>query len=145
MADLFSENTLKTRPRRAASPLAVAFAGLTALAVAMGIGRFAFTPILPMMQQDAALSLAGGSWLASANYLGFMLGAVSAIRLKVRHTIVIRWGLVMIGVLTLGMGFTSQFAFWMVLRRWQEERTPGPKCLPLLGAWKNSPPFSAPC
>jgi len=69
-----------------------------------------------MMQQDAALSLAAGSWLASANYLGFMLGAVSAIRLRVRHTIVIRWGLFMIGVLTLGMGLTSQFAIWMVLR-----------------------------
>ena len=116
MGNLFSENALKSRPRHAPSLVAVAFAGLTALAVAMGIGRFAFTPILPMMQQDAALSLAGGSWLASANYLGFMLGAVSAIRLKVRHTIVIRWGLVMIGVLTLGMGFTSQFAIWMVLR-----------------------------
>jgi MFS family permease len=104
------------RAPRAPSPPAIAFAGLIALAVAMGIGRFAFTPILPMMQQDAALSLAAGSWLASANYLGFMLGAVSAIRLRVPHTIVIRWGLFMIGVLTLGMGFTSQFAIWMVLR-----------------------------
>ena len=98
------------------SPTAVALAGLTALAVAMGIGRFAFTPILPMMQQDAGLSVAGGGWLASANYLGFLLGAVSAIGLRVRPTIVIRWGLVMIGLLTLGMGLTDQFAAWLVLR-----------------------------
>ena len=33
--------------------LRVALAALAALAIAMGIGRFAFTPILPMMQQDA--------------------------------------------------------------------------------------------
>ena len=40
-------------------------AGLAALAIAMGVGRFAFTPILPMMQQDNGLSLAQGSWLAA--------------------------------------------------------------------------------
>jgi hypothetical protein len=40
--------------------LAVALAGLIALAVAIGIGRFAFTPILPMMQEDAGVSMAMG-------------------------------------------------------------------------------------
>jgi hypothetical protein len=55
------------------SPAAVAIAGLTTLAIAMGIGRFAFTPILPMMQQDSGLSVSGGAWLATANYLGFLL------------------------------------------------------------------------
>ena len=51
---------------------AVAVAGLLALAVGMGIGRFAFTPILPMMQEDAGLSIAMGGWLASANYIGYL-------------------------------------------------------------------------
>jgi predicted MFS family arabinose efflux permease len=100
----------------APSPPAIAFAGLIALAVAMGIGRFAFTPILPMMQQDAALSLGGGGWLASANYLGFLSGAVSATHLRIGPARVIRWSLVLIGVLTIGMGVTSEFAAWMVLR-----------------------------
>src|SRR3990172_2201910 len=92
-----------TAPARGASPAAVTLTGLTALAVAMGIGRFAFTPILPMMQEDAGLSLAGGGWLASANYLGYLLGAVSA-------------GLVVIGITTLGMGIERRFAGWIVLR-----------------------------
>ena len=58
----------------------VAFAGLAALAVAMGIGRFAFTPMLPMMQDDAGVSLAQGGYLASANYLGYLAGALWAMR-----------------------------------------------------------------
>ena len=56
----------------------IALAGLAALAVAMGIGRFAFTPLLPMMQSDGGLSLAAGGWLAAANYLGYLFGALSA-------------------------------------------------------------------
>ena len=44
----------------------VALAGLASLAVAMGIGRFAFTPILPMMQDDYRLSVGEGGWLAAA-------------------------------------------------------------------------------
>ena len=52
------------------------FAGLAALAVSQGIGRFAMTPILPMMQEEG-LSLAQGRWLAAANYLGYLVGALS--------------------------------------------------------------------
>ena len=68
---------------RVSSPVTIALAGLTALGVAMGIGRFAFTPILPMMQHDLAMSLAEGGWLASANYLGYLVGALSAATLRV--------------------------------------------------------------
>lgn len=54
----------------------LAVAGMVSLGVAMGIGRFAFTPLLPMMLHDGVVDLAGASWLASANYFGYVLGAV---------------------------------------------------------------------
>lgn len=63
-------------PSTSIGPWAIAATGAAALAVAMGIGRFAFTPLLPMMLHDGVLDLAGASWLASANYLGYLLGAV---------------------------------------------------------------------
>jgi MFS family permease len=94
----------------------VALAGLLALAVAMGIGRFAFTPILPMMQEDAAISIAMGGWLASANYIGYLLGALSVIALPIRATTAIRAGLVAIGLSTLAMGLDDHVAVWVVLR-----------------------------
>ncbi|MBL8286811.1 MAG: YbfB/YjiJ family MFS transporter [Rubrivivax sp.] len=59
------------------SPFAVALAGLLGLASAMGIGRFAFTPLMPLMQQHDGLTLAQGAWLAAANYLGYLAGAVA--------------------------------------------------------------------
>ncbi|MEO8523620.1 MAG: YbfB/YjiJ family MFS transporter [Caldimonas sp.] len=58
------------------TPLRIALAGLSALAVAMGIGRFAFTPILPMMLSDGVVDLPRASWLASTNYVGYLVGAL---------------------------------------------------------------------
>lgn len=100
-----------------ANPAAgVAAVGLVALAVAMGIGRFAFTPVLPMMQEDAALSIAQGGWLASANYVGYFLGALWATAQPVRGEVAIRGSLLAIGLTTLGMGLTGHFAAWLLLR-----------------------------
>jgi MFS family permease len=42
----------------------------------MGIGRFAFTPLMPMMLQQGLLDIEAASWLASANYLGYLVGAL---------------------------------------------------------------------
>ena len=94
----------------------IALAGLAALAVAMGIGRFAFTPILPMMQQDAGLSVAGGGWLASANYLGYLAGALWAGAARAEHSTAIRAGLAAIALSTLAMALEGGFAAWAVLR-----------------------------
>jgi MFS family permease len=94
----------------------IALVGLVALAIAMGIGRFAFTPILPMMQEDAGLSIAAGAWLAVANYVGYLIGALSAIGMRVRPPAAIRVGLLLIGVSTVAMGLDDRFVVWVFLR-----------------------------
>ena len=63
---------------RELSTLAICLAGALSLAVAMGIGRFAFTPLLPLMARAGELDLAFGGWLAAANYAGYLAGALSA-------------------------------------------------------------------
>ncbi len=97
-------------------PLTVALAGLAALAVAMGIGRFAFTPILPMMQGDVGLSVVHGGWLASANYAGYLAGALSAMWVRAGAATMIRGSLVLTAAVTAAMGLTDHFALWIILR-----------------------------
>lgn len=101
--------------RRVPAALHVAVAGLAALAVSQGIGRFAMTPILPLMQQEG-LSLSEGGWLAAANYLGYLIGALSTIWLRLNPSVAIRAALVVIGVATLAMGLLDGFGAWLVLR-----------------------------
>lgn len=98
------------------SAAAATFVGLLALASAMGIGRFSLTPILPLMQQDAGLSLAVAGWMATANYLGYLLGALVCIALTPCPAFGIRWGLVGVGVTTLSMGFADWPPLWLALR-----------------------------
>ena len=104
----------------------IALAGLMALAVAMGIGRFAFTPILPMMLHDGVVDMASASWLASANYLGYMLGALLCtlqpwLWAKFRwlpllaYVSLVRAGLIATGLLTLAMAWQLPAA-WPALR-----------------------------
>ncbi|MEU8225068.1 YbfB/YjiJ family MFS transporter [Kribbella sp. NPDC048915] len=67
--------------RTAAGPTAAALAGRGAAALAggMGIGRFAYTPILPLMHAQAGLSPRLGAALATANYTGYLAGALAAV------------------------------------------------------------------
>lgn len=105
--------------------MAIALAGLLSLAVAMGIGRFAFTPLLPMMLHDGVVDLAGASWLATANYIGYWLGALACTvqpllwrrwgRQPLAHTTTVRIGLVCTALLTLGMALPWP-AGWVLWR-----------------------------
>ena len=107
---------MNVRDNTGSKAVVVALSGLIALAIAMGIGRFAFTPLLPMMEDDAGLSVVAGGWLASANYAGYLLGALSAMRLPARPARALRAGLVAVCAATLLMGFTESFMGWLVLR-----------------------------
>lgn len=94
----------------------IVLAGMLALATAMGIGRFAFTPLLPMMLHEGVVSLSGASWLASANYIGYLVGALlCSIRPLPSATWAIRIGLVCTLALTLAM-VPPWSASWAFLR-----------------------------
>lgn len=86
----------------------------TALAVAMGIGRFAFTPILPLMIQEGTVHLAQTAWLSSSNYIGYLVGALSLLKSN-RHPLFVVLGLSLV-TLTTWLASLSSFGWLMMLR-----------------------------
>lgn len=87
---------------------------ITALAVAMGIGRFAFTPILPLMIQEGKVHLAQTAWLSSSNYIGYLVGALSLLKSN-RHPLFVVLGLTLV-TLTTWLASLSSFDWLLVLR-----------------------------
>ena len=102
--------------RHLLSTTAVCAIAATALAVAMGIGRFAFTPLLPLMVRDGSLAQSAGAWLAASNYLGYLAGALTACRLGLSPPTLMRASLVGIAVATAAMGAFDGSAAWIALR-----------------------------
>jgi predicted MFS family arabinose efflux permease len=94
----------------------IALAACVALAVAMGIGRFAFTPVLPLMQDEYAMPVSDAGWLAASNYIGYFLGSLAYPLIRVRPQTTIRSGLVAIAALTAAMAAVDGFVPWLVLR-----------------------------
>jgi MFS family permease len=93
-----------------AAPRTIAWAGLLALAAAMGIGRFAFTPLLPLMAREGSLDLAWGGWIAAANYVGYFVGALTAARLPLGAR-----GLAVLGLLLTAASTAAMAAPWLPL------------------------------
>ncbi|WP_245567889.1 YbfB/YjiJ family MFS transporter [Nocardia jiangxiensis] len=61
---------LTSRP--AVSPLRAA----AGLAAAMGVGRFVYTPLMPVMISAGRIDARAGATIAAANYAGYLIGAV---------------------------------------------------------------------
>ena len=94
----------------------ITLTGLAALALAMGVGRFAFTPMLPLMQDDGFLDIDSGGMLAAGHFLGYLVGAMTAARVGLAPRRLFRLALVIIAATTLGMGVTDRYAGWLVMR-----------------------------
>jgi predicted MFS family arabinose efflux permease len=95
-----------------------AFAGSVALAAALGIGRFVYTPISPPMVEALGFTKSTAGLIASANFLGYLIGA-----LLMASPISRGWprvwllgALVMSAITTGAMGLTNCIAFFVVLR-----------------------------
>ena len=91
--------------------------GMLALFIVMAIGRFAYTPILPFMQVSEHMDSAQAGFLATINYLGYLIGAIipmyfifksKAIDLKIYLIINI--------MATILMGVTESYSLWAILR-----------------------------
>ncbi|MCT9077753.1 YbfB/YjiJ family MFS transporter [Streptomyces fulvoviolaceus] len=89
-----------------------------ALAAGMGVGRFVYTPILPLMHTQAGLSVGAGANLATANYVGYLVGALAGILAPalVRSRAVLRGSLLVLAGTLAAMPTTHSTAVWAVLR-----------------------------
>jgi len=105
---------MTTNERPVGSAL-LALAGLLSLAAAIGIGRFAFTPLLPLMLREDLIDVAQGGWLAAANYAGYLAGALAASRIPLRAGALAIAALVATAVLTAAMAVPVP-ALWLPLR-----------------------------
>jgi MFS family permease len=105
---------LGTPPR----PWAVVGRTAAALAAGMGIGRFVYTPILPLMHAQAGLSAQLGAELATANYLGYLIGALAAIFIPAltRSQLVLRLSLLVLAASLALMPATHAGDAWLGLR-----------------------------
>lgn len=93
-------------------------AGIFSLILVLGVARFSYTPLLPLMQQQAGLGIAEAGWLAAINYAGYLSGAlvaslISDLVLKDR---LYRIGLVLAILSTAVMGMTTDVTIWSLSR-----------------------------
>src|SRR3954471_21691947 len=92
--------------------------GAAGLAAAMGLGRFAYTPILPLMTAQAALTPQAAGALATANYVGYLAGALAgtASPRLARSTVAWRVALAVLVLTLVSMPLLPNMIGWLLLR-----------------------------
>lgn len=98
--------------------LKILLSGVCGLMLMLGIARFAYTPLMPLMQQQADLGVAAGGWLASINYLGYLSGILLAANIS---CLTLKFHLYRIGILlavisTGAMALADNIYLWAGMR-----------------------------
>ncbi len=98
--------------------LKVLSAGIFSLILVLGVARFSYTPLLPLMQQQAGLGVAEAGWLAAINYAGYLSGAIIASLISdlVLKDKLYRIGMVVAILSTALMGMSTDVTVWAVSR-----------------------------
>ena len=64
--------------------LPLAIAGMCSSLIGLGIGRFAYVPLLPLMIDSGWTTSSGAAQIAAANLVGYLVGSAAAHRLALR-------------------------------------------------------------
>ncbi|MDI1284932.1 MAG: YbfB/YjiJ family MFS transporter [Reyranella sp.] len=98
-------------------PLFLAIGGLLAMAAGIGIGRFVYTPILPPMVEALQLSKSQAGLIASANFVGYLAGALlAAVRLPGTRRTWLLGSLAVNAICLAAMGVATTLPLFLLLR-----------------------------
>ncbi|MCZ4236655.1 YbfB/YjiJ family MFS transporter [Staphylococcus equorum] len=91
--------------------------GMICLFIVMAIGRFAYTPIMPFMQQTGHMDNQSAGLLATINYLGYLIGAIIPIWIVVFSKVTDLKVYLLINIVsTILMGLFDNFTLWIIFR-----------------------------
>ena len=92
--------------------------GIFSLILTMGIARFAYTPLFPLMHDQAGLGPSEAGLLAAINYSGYLCGAITAFYINdlILKDRLYRIGMIVAVLSTFMMGASDHYMIWALSR-----------------------------